>query len=203
MSSPSVPAALPTPLVTACVLTLVLSSFVGLSAAGSLTDAVFLEQLRAAPPLQWFPDASANAHVQAALVGALEQLRVPRALTAGALCLFCGLGLVGAMRMLRPREMPRESLRRLLSGALLWCAVLRTIEGAEDAVLYRRYALALAEGFIQADRAAAEVADAFRSIMGLVGVLTACALTAVMVGGFVLLRQYFRSARVQKLLGGE
>jgi hypothetical protein len=203
LSSPSVPASLPSPITRACALALVLSGLVGISAAGDLAQLVHLEELRTSPPLALFSNEDANARVHTAQLSALEGMRTPRALTVGALSLFCGLTLVGAVRMLRPRELPREGIRRLLAGALLWCGVLRTVEGAEDAVILRRTLLAVSEAMQKDAQLPADAAESLRTLAGWMGPLIAGALTALMAGGFILLAQYFRSARVRQLLGGE
>lgn len=203
MSSPSVPASLPSSITRACALALVLSGLVGISSAGDLAQLVHLEELQGSPPLPLFPDEDANARVHRAQVSALEQLRTPRAFTVGVLSLFCGLTLVGAVRMLRPGELPREGIRRLLSGSLLWCGVLRTVAGAEDAVILRRTLLAVSEILQRDAQLPAEAAESLRTLAGWMGPLIASALTAVMAGGFIFLAQYFRSARVRQLLGGE
>ena len=57
-------------------------------------------------------------------------MREPRIALLGSLAVVCAFVFVAARRMLRPGGMPREGMRRLLSGAAISAAILRTIDGA-------------------------------------------------------------------------
>jgi hypothetical protein len=129
---------------------------------------------------------------------ALEPMREPRTVLMGALSVACAFVFVAAARMLRPDGLPREGMRRLLGRAAIVVAVLRTIDGAQFAVVSRRMGAALAEGMrnlpAYQDPVAADMLGSFApwfavalSVLG----------TALVAGTFALLGQYFRSDAVR------
>lgn len=108
-----------------------------------------------------------------------------------ALSLCCGLALVSGLRLLRPIDVPREAVRRLITFSATGCAVLRTLDGAQLAVAYKRAGVAFAQS---ASDLPAQMPDEFFSTL-LVGAGTIW--TAMLAGSFALLAGYFGSARVR------
>jgi hypothetical protein len=185
----------------ACIFSLVLSGLVGLTAMREVVDLTHLEELRDAPALAMWPDNELNERFKATLLSALEQMRTIRALTVGALAVLCGLCLTSAMKLLRPGELPREGVRRLLSTSLLWAGVLRTVDGAGAAVISRKVLLATSDGLASQMGLSPAQAEGARQVLSVAGPLGSAAFTAVVAGSFILLAQFFRSARVRQLLG--
>jgi hypothetical protein len=139
-----------------------------------------------------------------ATVSTLEGMREPRALILGALVVACALTFVSASRLLRPEGLPMESMRRLLGGAAIATAILRTMDGAQVTVVFQRIGQAMAGALgktltlpPELDAATLEgLKSALPSFMATAAMLW----TAVMAGTFALLGQYFRSERVRQVI---
>ncbi len=69
---------------------------------------------------------------------AVEAMRVARVLTLSGLGLACALNFVAASRLIWPRGLRRESMRRLVVGSSVAVALLRTLDGAQLTVVARR-----------------------------------------------------------------
>jgi hypothetical protein len=111
------------------------------------------------------------------------------------------LAFVGATRILRPFGLPREGVRRLLVIAASAAAILRTVDGAESAVAFKRYGQTLGEAF----KALPKVDEAkpyamLAPLLPRMGVGIAVGLTILVAGAFGLVSQYFRSERVKKIV---
>lgn len=104
------------------------------------------------------------------------------------LSLCCGLALVSGLRLLRPLDVPREAVRRLITFAATGCAILRTLDGAQLAVAYKRAGAAFAQS-------ASELPD---ELMGTLLVAGSTVWTAAIAGAFALLAGYFSSNRVRE-----
>lgn len=132
---------------------------------------------------------------------ALEPMREPRAVLMGGLAVACAFVFVAAGRMLRPDGLPRDGMRRLLGRACLAVAVLRTIDGAQFAVVSRRMGMAMADALSKLpeyqDAAAAEMV---RSVVPSFFLGLTVLGTALMAGTFALLGQYFRSEAVREAI---
>jgi hypothetical protein len=132
---------------------------------------------------------------------AFASMRDARALTLAALSVACALAFVGATRILRPFGLPREGVRRLLVIAASAAAVLRTVDGAESAVAFKRYAQALGQAFLSLPKV--EEAKPYFMLAPLLprmGVGIAVGQTILVAGAFLLVSQYFRSERVKKIV---
>lgn len=104
---------------------------------------------------------------------------------------------VCALRVLRPGGLPREGVRKLLSGSALISAVLRTVDGAAQAALFLRVARGLSVLIGQPgwdDRAF--VAARPYLTQTLVG--WSVFQTLAVAGSLLLVAQYFRSARMRE-----
>lgn len=204
-SASSAPPPLPPALRRACILCLVLSGLVGLYSVFEVNNLAYLREIQQAPApaLPFSDDPEVNARILRAHVSALEGMRVPRALTLVALSFCCGFAFVGALRMLRPGELPRAVACRLLGGSALWAGILRTIDGAQMAAVIRRVVLAASEVVLIPPRlstAGPQELQQAKALAGGLGVALVVVQTAVIAGMFVLLAQYFRSRRVEELL---
>src|SRR5262249_34721602 len=109
---------------------------------------------------------------------------------------FC---FVSAGRLLYPRGVSRESMRRLLGTSLLIAAVLRTVDGAQWAVVMHRVAKEagpqLFEGaFENAAGVDLEAKQLVPAVFSAVTVLQ----TGIVVGAFTLFAHYFRLQRVKE-----
>jgi hypothetical protein len=104
---------------------------------------------------------------------------------------------VCALRVLRPGGLPREGVRKLLSAAALFTAVLRTVEGAVQTALSMRVARALSAligqpGWDDTDYLAT------RPYLTSTLVIPSVFFTLVVAGSLLLVSQYFRSARMRE-----
>jgi hypothetical protein len=176
---------------TAC---LILSAWVGFLAASETWQLFRVDE---PTDVSWLSP-SGDPLVQRALeearqkeTGALRGMREARALTLVGLSLACALTFVGASRILRPLGFPREGVRRLLASAALAAGVLRTIDGAQMAVVSQRQGVPLAKAF---------AALHLFSWSASVGVGITVFMTFVIAGGFLLASQYFRSERVKRIV---
>ncbi|WP_240360776.1 hypothetical protein [Pyxidicoccus caerfyrddinensis] len=146
----------------------------------------------------WMGDKALMETVVRTQYSALEPMREPRTVLMGVLSIACAFVFVAAARMLRPDGLPREGMRRLLGRAAITVAVLRTIDGAQFAVVSRRMGTALAQSMknlpAYQDPVAADMVSTLApwfavglSVLG----------TALVAGTFALLGQYFRSDSVR------
>jgi hypothetical protein len=139
------------------------------------------------------------ARLEEAQLTALEPLRDSRTLILGALSMACAFVFVSAGRVLKPGGLPLERVRQMLGGAAIIAALLRTIDGAQEAVVARRLWLALADILLTLPEfeTAPHTAELKASLPGIALVLSV-GMTAVIAGTFALLGQYFRSQHVRE-----
>jgi len=144
-----------------------------------------------------------------AQLSALEAMRVARALTLVSLGLACALNLVSASRLIWPRgwrlshtapALPREGMRKLIVASSVAVALLRTLDGAQLAVVARRVGAAMgrsASSLPAFESASPAILEAkLRSWAVTIAVVQ----TAVVVGAFAFFSHYFRSQRVRGML---
>ena len=192
-------AELPGRLRLASFLSVVLSGLCGLlSAWEGFSLSRFAELKQAQPPIKYLPDPVLAEQLRASQVLALEQMREPRMVVLFALALACSLAFVASMRLLRPAGLPREGVRRILVWALVAAAALRTIDGAQAAVVYRSAAEVLRRGLTLPPSLSGASAEEVRGLVAPTAFAVAILQTALVVGPFLLLSQYFRSARVKQ-----
>ena len=77
-------------------------------------------------------------HFFIAQFDAMQPFNRARGFTLGALAFASSLTFIAAARVLRPGALPREGMRRLLVLGTLVSAVLRTVDGAEQAAANRK-----------------------------------------------------------------
>jgi hypothetical protein len=187
-----------------CLAAVILSALVGLFAAAEALGLASLEERQrrveeSADQLAFLADPVITAAMAEAQVSALRGMKVPRALVLGALSIACALSFASGARLVRAGDLPREGLRRILSGSLLASAFLRTADGAMWASVAQRMGrkgapmLARAHG----DSEAAQLTEALIPTVMLAGVILHTALVA---GAFLLLGQYFRSDKVKQVV---
>lgn len=118
------------------------------------------------------------------------------------LSIACTVTFIAVLRLWRPLGLPRAGVLRLTSFTALGCALLRTIDGAQQAVVFRRIATALAQGLasgavpVPGDP---ETVKMMTRVLPDLEVAVRVAWTLVVAGTFVALSQYFRSQLAQKL----
>ncbi|MCY1080124.1 hypothetical protein [Archangium lansingense] len=184
---------------------LVLSALTGFSALRETLELGHLGELRdEVSNLTRFskdPDLIVAAHISEAQIAALEPMRDSRSVVLGALAVACSFAFVASGRLLRPGGLPLERMRRVIAGSAILAALLRTIDGAQWAVVARRIGPVMAEHlstlpmFQQAEAAAQLKA----TLPGLAAAFT-MVMTAVIAGTFALLGQYFRSEGVRQAI---
>ncbi|MBJ6761960.1 hypothetical protein JGU66_14390 [Myxococcaceae bacterium JPH2] len=131
----------------------------------------------------------------------LEPMREPRLVVLSVLGMSCMVAFVASGRMLRPAGLPREGMRRMLGGAALTAAVLRTIDGAQWTVVARRMGAVMAESLgkmpeFQDPLAADQMKQMMPTLMAFGSILQ----TALVAGTFALIGQYFRSQSVRDVI---
>ncbi len=134
---------------------------------------------------------------------ALQPLRAARIATLSLLTVASMVASVAAMRLLFPRGLARGAMRQLLVGAAFAAAFLRTIDGAQSAVLARKVASAIAAKMRERGPAAfpqLQEPGAFDAAIQWLPTLSA-ALVAVVTGIvtllFVACAQFFRTEYVR------
>jgi hypothetical protein len=189
----------------AALLCFVLASLTLLSSLQDLTVLAHLEQLRdelarpgaaAARPTRFNLDPELQRRALQTQLDALEPLRTSRAVVLVGLAGACFL-IIGASGHLMRRAgvLPREGMRLLLGRAALVAAVLRTVEGAQSAVVWRRLGPVLVEN--------TPGAEALREVAPTAFAASAMVFTALVVGLYLALAQYFRSERVRQLVAAQ
>jgi hypothetical protein len=167
----------------------------GISGAASVSEAFALSD-RWAKSAESLPRGTPTADLVARLAEANSRAMQPDREARAALLLVLAVSLfftfVSAGRVLRPAGLPREGIRRLLCGAAVVSAVLRTVDGAADAAFALRFARIASELLPAGQRPPAEwvLAPAFTVGMSVVR-------TVLVAGTLAIIAQYFRSARVK------
>ncbi len=203
MTPPASPSqALPRGIRLAALVCLILSGLSGFSALKETLELGHLSELRdEASNLARFSkdkDLVVLARLSEAQLAAREPMHESRSLVLSGLSLACAFMFVTAGRMLRPGGLPLERVRRLLGGSAIAAALLRTIDGAQSAVIGRSVGAAAID--ILATLPEFQKPEAIAQLKaGLPGLAAAFAmiLTAIIAGTFALLGQYFRSERVR------
>ncbi len=183
----------------ASLLSMVLSGWCGFFAAWDGFSLVRLEELKQAQPLFKPPmDPALAERLVSSRLLALEHMREPRMVVLFALALACSLSLVASSRLLRPAGLPREGVRRILVWGLVVAAALRTVNGAQDTVLDQGTANVMRASLTLPPGLAPATAEEVRRLLGPAILLFTILRTALVVGPFLFLSQYFRSARVKE-----
>ena len=180
------------------VLCIAFSSCTGVFAATETMNLMRLEEVRAAQfqdPKK--ADTPASHEALDAHMRQLEAMRGIRGVVLTLLAIVCAICFVAATRMLSPPVFPRESVRQLLTNALIGAAILRTIDGAQQAAIANqlrdKWVAALKEQLVGADPQLLAAADQFRHVV----VPAHMAITFFAVTALVLFFSYFRSEPVR------
>ncbi|HSP78612.1 MAG TPA: hypothetical protein VLQ93_08795 [Myxococcaceae bacterium] len=206
MSRPaSPPQHLPRGIRFAALVCMVLSGLTGLGALNQAVGLSHLSERKAALPtaaVQPGEDPSVLARIlDAHHAAAVEGMRDSRSLILGALAVACAFAFVSAGRLLQPGGLSQERIRRLLGGATLSAAILRTIDGAQMTVVASRSGPAMAETLVSHlqppdPSVAAQLQAQLPSLLSTSMVV----MTLLVAGSFALLTQYFRSERVRQVI---
>ncbi|MGZ3479448.1 MAG: hypothetical protein ACXU81_03800 [Myxococcaceae bacterium] len=167
----------------------------GISGASSVSEAFALSE-RWARNTEALPRGTPAAELVARLSEANVRAMRPDRQARSALLIILAISLwftfVAAGRVLRPAGLPREGIRRLLCGAAVVSAVLRTVDGAADAAFALRFGRIASELIPAGPDLPTEWMLAPPFIVGL-SVLR----TLLIAGTLAIIAQYFRSARVK------
>ncbi len=149
-----------------------------------------------------FSDPKVTEAVLRAELSAVEGMRTSRVFILGGLSLACALTFVSALRILRPGGLPRSSVRSLLGSAALAAAVLRTLDGAQGAVIGQRMGMAMGKAMLLIEPYSKDPAlyASLPAAVSVVGALIFAGLTMLVAGAFLLMSLYFRSEKVKQLL---
>jgi hypothetical protein len=133
---------------------------------------------------------AAKAFVDAQL-RAVEPMRETRTLILIALTFASSLCFVAAARFLRPGPLSREAMQRLLARTALATAVLRTLDGAQQAVVARNAARLAGRALLEAQGASEEAIAAAAPLVSPMMVGMAVVLTVILVGSYTFFFQFF------------
>jgi hypothetical protein len=178
---------------------LVLSAFTGFFALSECLGLSQLEDTRTAANFSLVGDPALDARIAKAQLSALRSLRESRALFLGALSVVCSLAFVSAGRLLRPDGLPLERMRRMLAGSTLAAALLRTIDGAQGAVVARRMGPIIADALKTLPEFQGPTAAPLEVVAWMLPATT-MGFTALIAGAFAVLGQYFQSERVRQAI---
>jgi hypothetical protein len=179
----------------------VLAALVGAGASGEIGQLRHLSEAKHLLPALPMVTPEALAKAEAVKRASMFGMRTSRLVVLTLLCITCMVTFISVLRLWRSSGLPRAGMLRLASFAALGCALLRTIDGAQDAVIFRRIYAVLAEGLspdifpAMTDPQKAQLLALWPDVQLMVHV----GLTAVVAGAFAVLSQYFRSQRAQKL----
>jgi hypothetical protein len=180
----------------------VLAALVGVNASGDIARLRHLSEIPSLLPAMPLVSPEAVQKAEAVARASMLGMRSSRLVVLTLLCIACTVTFLTVLRLWRPLGLPRAGVLRLASFAALVCALLRTIDGAQDAVIFRRIAAALAEGLSPALSPAMADPETARLVTRLwpdLQMVVHVGLTALVAGAFAVLSQYFRSQRAQKL----
>jgi hypothetical protein len=197
--APPVQGPLPRGLRFAAFVCLVLSAFTGFFSLSECLGLSQLEETRSAANFSFVGDPVLDARIAQAQLSALQPLRESRSLFLGALSVVCSLVFVSAGRLLRPDGLPLERMRRMLAGATLAAALLRTIDGAQGAVVARRMGPVIIDALKTLPEFQGPAAAPLEAMAWLLPATT-IGFTALIAGAFALLGQYFQSERVRQAI---
>jgi len=167
----------------------------GISGAASVSEAFALSDrwTRSAESLpRGTPTADLIARLAEANTRAMQPDRHARAALLLVLAVSLFFTFVSAGRVLRPAGLPREGIRRLLCGAAVVSAVLRTVDGAADAAFALRFARIASQLLPSGERPAADWVLAPTFTVGM-----SVFRTVLVAATLAIIAQYFRSARVK------
>lgn len=176
----------------------VLAVMVGVGASGDIVRLRHLSEIPALFSSNPMLPPEALAQAEAVARASMFGMRSSRLVVLTLLCIACSVTFLTVLRLWRPLGLPRGGMLRLASFAALGCALLRVIDGAQDAVIFRRFASALAQALSQGstpvvtDPEIARLAADFQ-------VAVRVGWTLAVASAFLVLSQYFRSPRAQKL----
>jgi hypothetical protein len=148
-------------------------------------------------------DGEAAARLRELTRGAVEPDRQARTALLLVLAIALSFTFVSAGRMLRPGTLPREGIRKLLSGAALVSAALRTVDGAQEAVISIRVARGLQKigGLPGLDARATDALQPWMAHLPQLALGGAVLRTVVVAGLLAIIGQYFRSRRAKAWAG--
>jgi len=181
----------------AAVACMLISAGVGFVSATEALNLGQLSELRERHLLR-IPSLKDTTAIEKALVRALQPIRGLRAAILSALSVACAFSFVSAGRLLYPRGLSRENMRRLLGIALLVAAVLRTIDGAQWAVVMHRVAKEAAPQLLEGSFDGAITRDVDTKQLTMLFNAVSVLQTGFVVGAFTLLAHYFRLQRVKE-----
>jgi hypothetical protein len=195
------PGKLPTAIRNASLACMILSGIVGFISLSELLGLLQFSELKGAPVQVpgGFGGEALKRGLEAQLL-ALESMKVPRAMTLCGLGLACALNFVSASRLIWPRGLRRESMRGVVVSSAIAAALLRTLDGAQLAVVARKFGAAMGRSAELlpwlSDSTPAEQEAAVRSLVMALAVLQ----TVAVAGTFAVLSHYFRGEKVRAAL---
>ncbi len=167
----------------------------GASGAASVSAAIGLSD-RGIRSTESLPRGTPTADLFAKLAEAHARASQPDRHARAALLVVLAISMfftfVSAGRVLRPAGLPREGIRRLLCGAALVSAILRTVDGAADAAFALRFARLATQVLPPGQQVPSDSGLAPTLTLG-----TSILQTVLVAATLAIVAQYFRSARVK------
>jgi hypothetical protein len=175
----------------------VLAAMVGVRASSDLMRLRHLSEIRSlfGPNPLLPPEAMAQA--EAVARASMFGMRSSQLVVLTLLCIACMVTFLSVLRLWQPLGVPRGGLLKLASFAALGCALLRVVDGAQDAVIFRRYVQALANALSAGSTP--EVLPAVAQFQANFQVAIRMGWALAVASAFLVLSQYFRSPLARKL----
>jgi hypothetical protein len=170
-----------------------LAAMVGVGASGEIVRLRRLSELPSLFGLNPLLPPEAQAQADAVARASLFGTRSSHLVVLTLLCIACTVTFLTVLRLWRPLGLPRGGMLKLASFAALGCSLLRVVDGALDAVVFRRFTSEMAQALSsvidpQLARLQADIQMAVQ--MGW---------TLAVATAFLVLSRYFRSQQAQKL----
>lgn len=198
----SAPQPLPWHARAALITCIALAALIGVRASGDIAQLRHLSEIQVLIPANPLLPPEALQKAEAVARASMLGMRSSRLAVLTLLCIACSVTFLTVLRLWRPLGLPRGGVLRLASIAALGCALLRTVDGAQDAVIFRRTTTALAAG-LTADSTATmpdpEAAMLVARVLPDLEVAARVSWTLLVVGALVAISQYFRSQLARKL----
>lgn len=186
-----------------CLVCLLLTGLEGVLSAQEALTVAHVEEItqerRSVPESSELADQLSRAYLEAE--SGFSESRVPLLMVLAAVG---ALTAAGAARLLRPGFLPREGVRRFVVWGAGIAAALRTLDGAQQAVMFRRAASVVLtyHGALPKGLNAENFAQSRAALPG-VAAFGAAFITAAVAGMYVLFSVYFSSPAVKALVAAK
>jgi hypothetical protein len=175
-----------------------LAAMVGVGASGDIVRLRHLSEIPALFSSNPLVPAEALAQAEQVARASMFGMRSSRIAVLTLLFIACSVTFLTVLRLWRPLGLPRGGILKVASSAALASALLRVVDGAQDAVIFRRFSSALAVAISTGTTPAVTDPEVARIAADL-QVALHVTWTLAVASAFLVLSQYFRSQSARKL----